>query len=52
MTLRERASGEVERLISAAEPSRLDDDVKAQLIDRMEGAAKDAGMDALPQRDG
>ena len=50
-TLRERASGEVERLIAGAEPSRLDDGVKAQLIERMERAAKDAGMDALPPRD-
>jgi trimethylamine--corrinoid protein Co-methyltransferase len=51
-TLRERASGEVERLIADAEPSRLDDGVKAQLIERMESAAKESGMDALPSRDG
>jgi trimethylamine--corrinoid protein Co-methyltransferase len=51
VSLRERASGEVERLIADAEPSRLDDGVKAQLIERMEGAAKDSGMDALPGRD-
>jgi len=51
LSLRERASGEVERLIADAEPSRLDDGVKAQLIERMESAAKDSEMDALPARD-
>ncbi|MFH1765149.1 MAG: trimethylamine methyltransferase family protein [Gemmatimonadota bacterium] len=51
VTLRERASNEVERLVADAEPSRLDDEVKAQLIERMERAAKDSGMDALPLRD-
>jgi len=51
-SLRERASGQVERLVAAAEPSRLDDGVKAQLVERMEAAAKDSGMDALPSRDG
>jgi hypothetical protein len=29
----------------------LDDGVKKQLIERMEGSARGAGMDALPQRD-
>jgi len=51
-TLRERASGQVEKLIGNAEPSRLDEGVKVQLIERMESAAKDSGMDALPSRDG
>jgi trimethylamine--corrinoid protein Co-methyltransferase len=51
-TFRERASSEVERLIQSADPSRLDDEVKRGLIDRMEGAAREAGMDALPERDG
>jgi trimethylamine--corrinoid protein Co-methyltransferase len=51
-TLRERASSEVKRLIREAEPSRLDDGVKEELIKRMEGEAREAGMDALPQRDG
>ena len=51
-TLPERASSEVRRLIAEAEPSRLDDGVKAQLVERMEAAAKEAGMDKLPQRDG
>jgi trimethylamine--corrinoid protein Co-methyltransferase len=52
VTLGERVSREVERLILDAAPSRLDDGVKAALIERMEGAARDAGMDALPQRAG
>ena len=51
-TLGERVSVEVERLVEGAPPSRLDDGVKAQLVERMEGAAKEAGMDALPQREG
>jgi len=51
-SLQERASREVEKFIANADPSRLDDGVKAQLIERMEGAAKDAGMDALPSREG
>ena len=51
-TLQERASAEVERMIREAEPSRLDDGVKAELIERMESAAMEAGMDALPERDG
>jgi trimethylamine--corrinoid protein Co-methyltransferase len=51
LDLHERASGEVERLITDAAPSRLDDATKAQLVDRMETAARDAGMDALPPRD-
>jgi len=50
-TLRERARAEVERLIAGAPPSRLAEEKKAQLIERMEGAAREAGMDALPQRD-
>ena len=50
-TLRERASREVERLIREAEPSRLDHGAREQLVERMESAAKSAGMDALPQRD-
>ncbi|MFC1574565.1 trimethylamine methyltransferase family protein [Gemmatimonadota bacterium] len=51
VTVRERASGEVERLIRDAQPSRLDDGVKAQLTQRVVCAAKEAGMDALPTRD-
>jgi len=51
MSLRERASGQVEQLIEGAAPSRLDDGVKAQLVERMESAAKEAGMDSLPLRE-
>ncbi len=50
-SLGERASGEVERLIGEFEPTRLDDGVKAQLIERMESAARDSGMDTLPTRE-
>jgi trimethylamine--corrinoid protein Co-methyltransferase len=51
LSLRERASGEVERLIQEYEPTRLDNGVKVQLIERMEGAARVSGMDALPSRE-
>ncbi len=51
LTLGEQASTEVERLILEATPTRLDEGVQAQLIERMEGAATDAGMDSLPPRD-
>jgi trimethylamine--corrinoid protein Co-methyltransferase len=51
LSLGERASGEVERLIAEAEPTRLGDDQKAQLIGRMEAAAREFGMDTLPSRD-
>ena len=50
-TLAERTSEEVERLIQEASPSRLDDGVKAQLIERMEAAAGSAGMTSLPPRE-
>jgi trimethylamine--corrinoid protein Co-methyltransferase len=49
--LGERASDEVERLIQEHRPTRLDDGVKAQLIERMEAAARGAGMHALPPRE-
>ncbi len=51
LSLRERASAEVDRLIQDAEPSRLDDGVKQQLVERMQAAAREAGMDDLPARD-
>ncbi len=50
-TIGEQASKEVERLILEAEPTRLDEGVQAQLVEHMEGAARSAGMDTLPQRD-
>lgn len=51
LSLGDRASGEVERLVQTYEPSPLDDGKKAQLIERMEAAAKAAGMDELPARE-
>ena len=51
LSIGEQASREVERLILEAEPTRLDEGVQAQLVERMEGAARSAGMDTLPQRD-
>jgi trimethylamine--corrinoid protein Co-methyltransferase len=51
LTLSERASAEVEHLIQQHEPTRLDDGKKAQLIERMEAAARAAGMDTLPSRE-
>jgi trimethylamine:corrinoid methyltransferase-like protein len=51
LTLGARARREIERLVAAWEPSRLDDHVKAQLERRMASAASRAGMDALPKRD-
>jgi trimethylamine--corrinoid protein Co-methyltransferase len=51
VTIGEIASSEVERLVLEAEPTRLDEGIQAQLVERMEGAARGAGMDALPQRD-
>ena len=51
LTIGEQASREVERLIGEAEPTRLDGAVQAQLVERMEVAARSAGMDMLPQRD-
>lgn len=49
-TLGERARREVERLVTAARPSRLADDAKAELVRRMEAEARHAGLDALPER--
>ena len=47
-TLAERASREVERLIGAWTPSRLDDETKRALRERMASVAAAAGLDALP----
>ena len=48
-TLAARAGREVERLLSLWAPSRLDQDAKRSLRERMEGAAAGAGMPALPR---
>ncbi len=45
-----RASSEVSRLTTEAEPVRLGDHVKAQLVDRMEAEARKFGMETLPER--
>jgi trimethylamine--corrinoid protein Co-methyltransferase len=47
-TLGDRAHAEVERLIGQWTPSRLADDLKGALTERMAAAAKAAGADALP----
>ncbi len=49
-SLLERARDETERLISASTPSRLDDQAKAALVERMEHAARACGMESLPVR--
>ncbi len=51
LSLGDRASGEVERVIQEFEPTQLADEVRAQLIERMEGAARASGMDTLPSRE-
>jgi trimethylamine--corrinoid protein Co-methyltransferase len=47
-TLGERAAREVERLVAAWTPSRLPDETKRALRERMSHAARAAGMDTLP----
>jgi trimethylamine--corrinoid protein Co-methyltransferase len=47
-TLQERARREVERRLAAWTPSRLPDDAKRALRERMEHAARAAGMTDLP----
>ena len=48
LTLGERASREVARLEGAWTPSRLPDDTKRGLVERMAAAARAAGMATLP----
>jgi trimethylamine--corrinoid protein Co-methyltransferase len=47
-TLAERAAREVERLVGAWAPSRLADETKRALRERMASAAAAAGLDTLP----
>ena len=47
-TLRQRAHAEVERLLADYQPSRLPDNVKADLTKRVEVEARRYGMDSLP----
>ena len=51
LTLGARARREVERLLGIWKPSRLGDDVKAELVRRIESEARRAGMDGLPTRE-
>jgi len=50
LTLGQRARREVTRLIGAYQPSRLPDDRKAMLVERMTAEAKRHGMERLPAR--
>ncbi len=50
-TLGERAHAEVEAKITAWEPTGLGDDVRSELIRRMEEEARSAGADRLPDRE-
>jgi trimethylamine--corrinoid protein Co-methyltransferase len=51
LSLRERASREVERLVGQARPSRLPEDARHEMSRVMEAAARRCGMDGLPERD-
>jgi trimethylamine--corrinoid protein Co-methyltransferase len=51
LTLGARARREVQRLVGAWEPSRLGDDVKAELVRRMNAEARRAGLDHLPKHE-
>jgi trimethylamine--corrinoid protein Co-methyltransferase len=50
LTLGERARREVARLLEAWQPPRLGEDVRLELVRRMEAEARRHGMDALPER--
>ena len=50
LTLGQRARREVARLVAVCPPSRLGDDVKRELVRRMEAAARSHGLDTLPDR--
>ena len=52
LTLRERAAREVVRLEKRWTPSRLPDEAKRALVERMEAEARRAGMSSLPSRAG
>lgn len=51
LSLPARAAREVQRIVAAWRPSRLGDDAKRALVQRMEAEARAAGLDALPARD-
>jgi trimethylamine--corrinoid protein Co-methyltransferase len=48
LTLRDRATREVEKLIDSYRPSSLPDDIKSEMASLMEGAARVHGMETLP----
>jgi len=48
LSLRQRAHGEVQRLVDDYQPSQLPDEVKAELTKLMENEARRYGMDRLP----
>ncbi len=50
LTLGQRAHAEVERLLRAWRPSRLDGGAKRELVARMEAEARRSGMERLPDR--
>ncbi len=50
-SLRQRAAGEVARLVASYTPSRLPEEVKSELTALMEAAARGRGMDSLPARE-
>jgi trimethylamine--corrinoid protein Co-methyltransferase len=50
-TLRQRAAHEVARLVDEWRPSRLPEDAKRALVQRMEAEARRSGMDRLPVRE-
>ncbi len=47
----QRVASEVDRLIADFTPSRLGDDVRGDLLDVMSAAAREAGMNKLPEID-
>jgi len=51
LTLRERATREVSRLVAAYKPSRLPEETKTELTRLMTAEARRHGMDALPKCD-
>jgi trimethylamine--corrinoid protein Co-methyltransferase len=49
LTLKQRATQEVKRIIDSGEPSSLSQDVKSELTRRMAEEARKHGMDSLPE---
>jgi hypothetical protein len=52
VSLRQRASREVERLVAKYTPSRLGEDSKRELTRLMESEARRHGIERLPERAG